>query len=29
MEAYAGMRAALSAGPSLDGMSRVMIQNIT
>lgn len=28
MEAYAGMRAALSAGPGLDDMNRVMIQNI-
>ena len=28
MEAYAGMRAALSPGPGLDDMNRVMIQNI-
>ena len=28
MEAYAGMRAALSPGPGLDDMNRIMIQNI-
>lgn len=28
MESYASMRAALSAGPGLDEMNRVMIQNI-